>query len=172
MTMADRVAVLNVGTIEQIGSPEEIYKRPRSRFVADFIGESNFFAATVERGAEGTVVLSDGTRVGHARRDSNGGPTGAVTLMVRPESIHIFPPERAPEGALPARTIQTSFLGDHTQVATTCAASQDLVLLSVHSKGEIEPEVLEADREVALWWRPDDAVVIDEAGSEAKEAHE
>jgi spermidine/putrescine transport system ATP-binding protein len=171
MTMADRVAVLNVGTIEQIGAPEEIYKRPRSRFVADFIGESNFFAATVDEGARGTAVLADGTRVGHAHHKLDDGAE-SVTLMVRPESIHIFQPGSAPPGSLRARTIQTAFLGTHTRVATECAASQDLVLIAVHSKGEIEPEVLEADREVALWWKPEDAVLIEEAGSEEKEMEE
>jgi hypothetical protein len=89
--------------------------------------------------------------------------------MVRPESVHIFRPENAPPGSLPARTIKTSFLGSHTRVAATCKASQDLVLIAVHSKGDIEPEVLEADREVALWWKPDDAVVIHEAGTTEKE---
>jgi spermidine/putrescine ABC transporter ATP-binding subunit len=168
MTMADRVAVLRLGTIEQVGAPEQIYKRPNSRFVADFIGESNFFEATVDGGPEGTVVLSDGTRVGHAAGGRADGDR-SVTLMVRPESIHILPPEKAPPGSLRARTIQTSFLGAHTRVATTCEASQDLVLIAVHSKGEIEPQVLEADREVALWWRPDDAVLIHEAGSEDRE---
>ena len=171
MTMADRVAVLNVGKIEQIGVPEEIYKRPRSRFVADFIGESNFFPATVDDGAKGTVVLADGTRVGHAGRELNHG-TKSVTLMVRPESIHLFRPQNAPPGSLAARTIQTAFLGSHTRVATECAASQDLVLIAVHSKGELETEVLDADKEVALWWKPDDAVLIEEAGSQKKEAQE
>jgi spermidine/putrescine ABC transporter ATP-binding subunit len=168
MTMADRVAVLNVGTIEQIGVPEEIYKRPRSRFVADFIGESNFFPANLDGGAKGTVVLTDGTRVGCAEQELPEA-AGSVTLMVRPESVHIFRPENAPPGSLPARTIKTSFLGSHTRVAATCNASQDLVLIAVHSKGDIEPEVLEADREVALWWKPDDAVVIHEAGTTEKE---
>ena len=168
MTMADRVAVLNGGRIEQIGVPEEIYKRPRSRFVADFIGESNFFSAVADGGASGTVVLADGTRVGHARQDLNHGGE-SVTLMVRPESIHIFRSEDAPPGSVRARTIQTSFLGNHTRVATECAASQDLVLIAVHSKGEIEPGLLETDREVALWWKPDDAVLIEDAGSQ-KEA--
>jgi spermidine/putrescine transport system ATP-binding protein len=171
MTMADRVAVLRVGKIEQTGVPEEIYKRPRSRFVADFIGESNFFEATVDGGAKGTVVLSDGARVGCTDIERSGAST-SVTLMIRPESVHIFRPETAPPGSVSARTIHTSFLGDHTRVATECAASHDLVLIAVHSKGEIEPEVLETDTEVALWWRPDDAVVIEETGSEEKEAQE
>jgi spermidine/putrescine transport system ATP-binding protein len=163
MTMADRVAVLNAGRIEQIGAPEEIYKRPRSRFVADFIGESNFFEATIDEGDRGTVVLADGTRVGHAGEEPSRGAK-TLTLMVRPESIHIFPPESAPPGALRARTLQTSFLGNHTRVATECPASHDLVLVAVHTKGEVDSKLLEADREVALWWKPDDAVLIEEAG--------
>jgi len=171
MTMADRVAVLNVGEIEQIGTPEEIYKLPRSRFVADFIGESNFFDAVVDGSVNGTAVLGDGTKVGHAGHELSPG-TKKVTLMVRPESIHILRPDRAPPGSLRARTIQTAFLGDHIRVATECAASQDLVLIAVHSKGETEPVVLETDQEVALWWKPDDAVLIDEAGSTEKEAPE
>jgi spermidine/putrescine transport system ATP-binding protein len=171
MTMADRVAVLNAGRIEQIGAPEEIYKRPRSRFVADFIGESNFFDVSLEEGARGTILLADGTRVSHSARERNEA-AGPVALMVRPESIHIFPPESAPPGSLSARTIQTSFLGNHTRVAAECPASQDLVLIAVHSKGEIEPEVLEPDKEVALWWKPDDAVLIEEAGSVEKEMKE
>src|SRR5438876_1275416 len=61
MTMADRVAVLNLGNIEQIGVPEEIYKRPRSRFVADFIGESNFI--DVEVGVGGKAALDNGAEV-------------------------------------------------------------------------------------------------------------
>src|SRR5207253_6426467 len=60
MSMADRIAVMSDGRVEQLGTPEEIYRRPASRFVADFIGDSNFFAATVD----GDVAqLADGSRV-------------------------------------------------------------------------------------------------------------
>ena len=171
MTMADRIAVLNLGVIEQIGVPEEIYKRPRSRFVADFIGESNFFEATVNDDGKDTAVLADGTHVGTARQELAHG-TKTVTVMVRPESIHLFTPDSAPPGSLRARTIQTSFLGHHTRVATECAASQDLVLIAIDGKADIEPNVLEADREVALWWKPDDAVVIEEAGAKSEGGQE
>jgi spermidine/putrescine transport system ATP-binding protein len=171
MTMATRIAVLNVGVIEQIGVPEEIYKRPRSRFVADFIGESNFFDATLDGGGGETVVLSDGTRVPCSSHGVNGSAE-SVTLMVRPESIHLYQPDDAPPGSVRARTIQSAFLGAQTRVATECAASQSLVLVTVHHKGEVEPDVLEGDREVALWWKPEDAVLIEEAGSQEKEEHE
>jgi spermidine/putrescine ABC transporter ATP-binding subunit len=171
MAMADRIAVLNLGKIEQIGSPEEMYKRPQSRFVADFIGESNFFDATADRGSDGTVVLADGARVGCAEQ-SRSSTADPVTLMVRPESIHIFRPDLAPPGAVSARTIHASFLGSYTRVAVASAASQDPVLIAVQRKGEIEPDALEPDREVALWWKPDDAVLIANPGNAEEEEEE
>src|SRR5260370_20196817 len=60
MSMADRIAVMNEGSIEQLGTPTEIYRRPTSRFVADFIGHANFLEVEVE-GA--VAVARDGTRV-------------------------------------------------------------------------------------------------------------
>ena len=162
MAMADRIAVLCAGQIEQTGAPDEIYSRPRSRFVADFIGESNFFNASMDGGANGTVVLADGTRVGCADPDVADGSRTA-TLMIRPESIRIFDPPEAPPGALPAQTIQVSFLGSYTRVAARCGASPDPILIAMQGKGAADAE-LEPDKEVALWWKPEDAVVIVEAG--------
>src|SRR5919206_2006597 len=74
MAMADRIAVMNLGVIEQLGTPLEIYRRPTSRFVADFIGDANFLDAIVEGDV---AVLRDGTRV----RCTGGGRRGAATLM-------------------------------------------------------------------------------------------
>ena len=83
MSMADRIAVMNLGVIEQLGTPFEIYRRPSSRFVADFIGDANFLDVSVDGE---TATLSDGTRVPCER-----GGQGPVTLMVRPESLHVGP---------------------------------------------------------------------------------
>src|SRR5205809_2605567 len=113
MAMADRIAVLRAGRIEQTGTPEEIYFRPHSRFVADFIGESNFFDVSADGGAKGTVVLADGTRVGCAESHAPDGHA-RLTLMIRPEAIRVFRPEETPPGSLPAQTIQASFLGSYT----------------------------------------------------------
>src|ERR671933_341661 len=78
MSMADRIAVMNLGVIEQLGTPFEIYRRPTSRFVADFIGDANFLDATVDGDV---ATLRDGTRV-PCRPE---GARGAATLMIRPE---------------------------------------------------------------------------------------
>src|SRR5205814_5703411 len=61
MSMATRIAVMNEGRIEQVGTPHEIYHRPKSAFVADFIGESNFI--DVDVGPEGTAALDNGAEV-------------------------------------------------------------------------------------------------------------
>src|SRR5919199_75025 len=82
MSMADRIAVMNHGVIEQLGTPFEIYRRPTSRFVADFIGDANFLDVTVDGDV---AVLADGTRVPCQPSSRNG--TG--TLMVRPESLRL-----------------------------------------------------------------------------------
>ena len=88
ITLADRMMVLNAGVVEQIGTPQEVYRNPASRFVADFIGESNFIEGVGEPGTGdngGAIRLADGLRLPiEGRLDS-----GPVTLMVRPESVHV-----------------------------------------------------------------------------------
>jgi spermidine/putrescine transport system ATP-binding protein len=93
LTMSDRIGVMSGGKLLQVGTPEEIYERPSSRFVADFIGETNFIDATVV--ADGRVQLPDGTPVA-ATTVAQPGP---ATLVVRPERLHLYPAgEQAPPG--------------------------------------------------------------------------
>ncbi len=90
LTMADRIAVMSAGRILQIGAPREIYDRPAERFVADFIGESNFLTAQVLSCAGGTaeVALSEETRI-PARVAEGFEPAGQVSLVVRPEHAEL-----------------------------------------------------------------------------------
>jgi iron(III) transport system ATP-binding protein len=82
LAISDIVVVMNQGRIEQIGSPTDLYRRPASRFVADFIGEANLLPATVQDGA---VVLG-GYRFAYTQPGIGPGP---ATLMVRPEAIQV-----------------------------------------------------------------------------------
>jgi spermidine/putrescine transport system ATP-binding protein len=81
MTMADTIAVMNQGRIEQLGSPTELYERPRTAFVAGFLGKSNLLEGVVENG--GSVRLGDGSVV----RADTGAATGHVAVGVRPEKV-------------------------------------------------------------------------------------
>ena len=144
MSMADRIAVMNDGRVEQLGTPEEIYRRPASRFVADFIGNSNFFAATVD----GEVArLGDGSRVPCA------GGAGAATLMVRPESIRLA----HDDGCIRGRVVQTSFLGDHVRIAVETPASDAPVIVALHEA----TTVADVGDEVALSWSAADGIVLE-----------
>src|SRR5262249_42508938 len=85
MTMSDRVAVFRNGKVEQVGSPLDVYNRPVSRFVGEFIGDSNFFAGRADPARPHRVEL---TRIGPVRVGT-GAPTpaGDVDVMIRPERL-------------------------------------------------------------------------------------
>src|SRR5204862_6501826 len=84
MTMADTIAVMNRGRIEQLGEPHELYERPRTAYVAGFLGVSNLLEGTVA-GAE-LVRLDDGTEI---RVGALAGRSGRIAVGVRPEKIRI-----------------------------------------------------------------------------------
>lgn len=151
--MAERVAVMNEGRIEQLGTPEEIYKRPVSRFVADFIGDSNFFDVTIDGDS---ATLADGTRVACVR---GARPNGPATLMVRPEAIDLGERANAPPGAVAGTAVQASFLGSYLRVAVECPVARGPVMVAVH--GRKASFVPEPDTEVAIWWAVDEAVALE-----------
>jgi spermidine/putrescine transport system ATP-binding protein len=101
LTMSDRIGVMDGGRLLQVGSPEEIYERPRTRMVADFIGETNFLDATVN--GDGEATLGDGTRV--PAPVTRAGAT-SVTLTVRPEKMSVVAPD-APLAADTAQVVGT-----------------------------------------------------------------
>jgi spermidine/putrescine ABC transporter ATP-binding subunit len=161
MSMATRIAVLNDGRIQQIGTPEQIYRRPNSRFVADFIGESNFVDIDLTRSTNGRVYLADGTPVPCATPPPAGGDW--ATLMVRPESIHLSASGDAPAEKLRGRIVQTSFLGSLTRVAIACDAVSVPMVAVLSGRDLLTASDLAPDTEVSLWWQPSDAVLLDES---------
>ncbi|HZO95735.1 MAG TPA: ABC transporter ATP-binding protein [Gaiellaceae bacterium] len=164
MSMATRIAVMNRGAIRQIGTPSEIYYRPRSRFVADFIGESNFLEVDASEAGRGVARLGDGRRVPCA---ANGWAGGArATLMVRPEFVQVGDPLEAPEASLRGRIVQTSFLGSQTRVAVRCDAVEAPVTASKFGRDRAAARDLAPDREVALWWDSEDAILLPEESTD------
>ena len=119
MTMADTVAVMNKGRIEQLGAPEELYELPRTAFVANFLGQSNLFTGTVGgTTSDSLLVAVDGHPIvvpsARAQRHS-----GRVTVGVRPEKLRLFtqaPEPTARQNSLgPGRVLDVSFSGVSTQ---------------------------------------------------------
>jgi putative spermidine/putrescine transport system ATP-binding protein len=108
--LSDRVAVMNAGRIEQLGVPREIYERPCTRFVADFIGASSVIEG-VALGAD-LVEVAPGVRL-TARLARPVAPGEKVRLLVRPERVELG---TAGPDALPARVTGVMYLGDHSEV--------------------------------------------------------
>lgn len=102
LTMSDRIAVMSAGKLLQIGRPREIYNHPANRFVADFIGETNFLKASIENGV---TKLASGDRLSIPTE----GADGAVTLAVRPEQIQIV--SAGQPGVIPATITDTTYFG-------------------------------------------------------------
>jgi spermidine/putrescine transport system ATP-binding protein len=99
LTMSDRIAVMSAGRVEQIGTPEDIYRKPATLFVAGFIGSANLLPGTVVsvNGAEHAVTLSNGTTVRVNQAGTPCAPGQQVSLMLRPESLNPTV-ERASDG--------------------------------------------------------------------------
>jgi ABC-type Fe3+/spermidine/putrescine transport system ATPase subunit len=88
MAIANRIAVMNRGSIVQMGSPSEVYERPNSTFVAQFVGESNMFAGDVHLNGTSAEVNIDG--LGTISAPSTAGTSGKVKVMIRPEKIRVL----------------------------------------------------------------------------------
>jgi spermidine/putrescine ABC transporter ATP-binding subunit len=86
LALADRIAVMNAGVVEQIGTAEQVYRRPQSRFVATFVGECNFLTGRLSEGDRFEVA-----GIAVAIADAGTVPAGAATLALRPEDIRILP---------------------------------------------------------------------------------
>lgn len=118
LSMADGMAVMSAGKIMQVGGPKELYERPRDRFVADFLGATNFFAGTVAERNGSTVTVRTG--VGALKAAVRSGETppadGAVHCLVRPESMRLA--ERGAANGynmLQTRHLETIYLGEMAQ---------------------------------------------------------
>lgn len=116
--MSDRVAVMEKGRILQIGTPRDIYNRPTSRFVADFIGDTNFLPG---------VAAAEGVRLGTGEvvRTATAGRSGAVTLAVRPEQVRLAAPDAA--GALRATVTDLVYFGTDTHCHMALADGTPIV---------------------------------------------
>jgi spermidine/putrescine transport system ATP-binding protein len=163
LSMATRIAVMAHGRIRQVGSPREIYQGPVDRFVADFIGESNFLDGRLaNEEARSPFQLRDGTLV-PAPSNATGPRNGRVALMIRPESVGVG--RQAPAGATPTvviggRATNVAFMGNHTRITVQTDAGI-LVALRFHGESDeqaVEEEML--DREVHVWWDPRESTVV------------
>jgi spermidine/putrescine transport system ATP-binding protein len=129
MTMSDRIAVMNHGRIEQIGSPAEVYDAPASAYVAGFIGQQNFLSGTVSAAdASSTAVDVAGATIASTVRPTETLAAGdAVTVAVRPENVTVSAGPPSGPNAIAATLMSISQLGSYLQVVTLTAEGLKIV---------------------------------------------
>ncbi len=178
MSLSDRVAVMNKGRFEQIGRPAEIYESPRSRFVAEFIGDTNLISAHVTHVVSDNYVTLRPGNLGeishHFGDQKNAGPDilawkdvpmqpGArVVLSMRPEKITIAAqkPELAHgHNAVRGVVEDLIYMGSRTQFRVR-VADQTLVVWQQHNRCLLDTKPLTWEDEVWLAWHADDGYVI------------
>jgi spermidine/putrescine transport system ATP-binding protein len=163
MTMADTIAVMNKGVIEQMGAPEELYENPRTTFVANFLGQSNLIMSDVaQREADVVEVDSHGCRVivPSGRDHSEGGDR--AWLGVRPEKIFIGKPgseERSRDVNVLENGVVTdvSFIGVSTQYLTRMPWGQELMVFEQNTgqRGRFH-----VGDDVVLAWQPEHTFML------------
>jgi spermidine/putrescine transport system ATP-binding protein len=149
MTMADRIAIMNAGRIEQLGTPSDLYEQPETAFVAGFLGISNLLAGTVS--GPDLVRLGDGTEVRVPPRALDG-RSGRVAVGVRPEKIRLGHGE---ENRLSGRLLETAYVGVATQYVLETRAGNVSVYVQNSEPGARQ----EAPSEIS--WSPDSTFVVD-----------
>ncbi|WP_030195292.1 ABC transporter ATP-binding protein [Streptomyces sp. NRRL S-87] len=168
MTMADTVAVMNGGRVEQLGAPAELYENPRTTFVANFLGTSNLIEASVESaGSDDVVVSAAGSKLRLPAQRCSTTPRNGDHLLVgvRPEKISVVHAEdahtvAAGRNTLTGRIADSSFIGVSTQfvVDTAVCPEFEVYVQNVERDARLTPGT-----EVVLHWNPEHTFGLDAA---------
>lgn len=140
LTMSDRIAVFNRGRIEQIGTPRDIYDRPATRFVAEFVGETNLISGTVEsRSLESAFVRLDDGKGIQVPAVIPADVGRRVLVSIRPERIALAAQSLGDCNAWTAAVVDSVYQGDHLRVQLDGAAA-DFVVRAARSAEEWTPK--------------------------------
>src|SRR3954454_2022089 len=168
MIMADTIAVMSEGRIEQAGGAADLYERPRTEFVANFLGVSNLVDARLRASQNGhaAVETHDGATL-HVPSDRIGPHgTDAVRIGVRPEKVTLSPAGAEVTGGsnvLRGTVVVAAFLGISIQYVVRAAGGEELTVFAQNLDGA-EPESLGPGREVQLAWDPQHTFVVAKEG--------
>jgi putrescine transport system ATP-binding protein len=162
MTVADRIGVMDHGRLIQVATPPEIYERPNSRWVADFIGEVNLIEGRVlEVGAQGAVIASSAVGQLRALSPSDAKPRDTVWLAVRPEKMRIAhgPPPMTGENCVAGQVASIGYLGDLSIYKVRLESGLVMKVAVANVTRSLEQAIGWDDR-VWLSWAPESAVVL------------
>ncbi|AFY31699.1 spermidine/putrescine ABC transporter ATPase subunit [Calothrix sp. PCC 7507] len=160
LSLSDRIAVINQGKIEQIGTPSEIYEFPRSSFVADFIGDTNLFSGEIIEVDASNIQIETktGLKIVVTRREDT--PTElsqAVVVSVRPEKIQLslYPPN-LPTNCYEGRLVNVMYLGTHVNYVVELTNGISINVLQPNTFGGLP----DPNTPIYAWWAETDCLAI------------
>ena len=153
--MADRIAVMSGGKIVQVGTGEDIYRTPNSRYVADFIGEANLLACEVDAAGNLRFEATDVLLPYRIPRNA----AGSATLMVRPENIGIGPPAPGlPMVRIEIQVTDKIFVGDGVKLFGQMSNGFEVI---VHSSSRAVTEQISIGKALTVHWAITDSQILD-----------
>lgn len=160
LSMSDRIAILNHGRLVQAGAPGELYERPRTRFVADFLGKSNFLEGTVRQPHPDGFMLEAGASRLAVTHGQGAPPPGTRSLLsLRPEKIALLAEGEDAENQVEGRILSWAYLGADFALRIATADLGELRAVLPAWKSPVAPA---EDLPVRLGWSADAAVPIEE----------
>jgi ABC-type Fe3+/spermidine/putrescine transport system ATPase subunit len=160
LSLSDWIVVLDRGRIQQTGPPDEAYRRPANRFVADFLGAANLFEGELQqRGDTCEVALADGERIPVGRLPETAGHR--VCVLLRPERIVVT----ANGDGVPATVLESVYHGQMVRYQLRLASGREVVAVATDAVPRFAPAT-----PVRLSWRPEDVWVMAEPESDAARA--
>jgi putative spermidine/putrescine transport system ATP-binding protein len=158
LTMSDRIAVFESGTIRQLSGPQALYEEPQTRFVASFIGESNQFEGAVENVAtDAAIARAADDGLVHCTPVHAMTPGAKVVLSIRPERIRLLAPGEHADNSFEATIRQIVYVGDHIRIGCNAAGIGSLVA-KVPSGTDIR--LLHEGASVRVGWRRADCLAL------------
>ncbi len=158
MVLADEIAVMNRGRIEQIAGPEHLYNQPATRFVADFVGSANFLKGTLLDCKDGFahVRLDGSDRIVRAASPDFSDHAGKpCEIMIRPERLHMSEEATGSENEIAAQVATLAFSGAHTDCFCRLGAEQSLHLQFTSGRHQVQPS-----QTIHLRWTATDAYAL------------
>lgn len=164
LTMSDRIAVMDLARVAQLGTPADVYENPRTGFVASFIGESNLLEGRAAATAEGLTDVVGANLEFRVRPEQPVTAGQLIRIAVRPEWMDLFPPGAVPAGenALPGVVDEVIYLGETIHVIVALDAGIK-VTVALRNEGQlIKPLPWARGARVAAAWLPEDAQILED----------
>lgn len=165
LTMSDRIAVMASGRLAQVGTPEEIYERPRTRFVADFIGESNFFSGKIATADEDAVALkTEGGLIVTLPPNERLTVGQQALFSVRPEKFRVDPENATSdwENQFVGEIVNKIYLGDSSHYVIALSPEDRItVFLKTERTGQQQISYSVGEKVLVSWHRDDSVILVE-----------